>query len=184
MMSILKKLRMHYIRLRYRRFLQAGKGVTCGRGTIFYAKNKITIGENVYIGRYCTIECDANIGNEVLVGNLVGLVGRRDHNYEKVGVPVRFAPAIRDKGYDNSEGKIIVGDDVWIGYGATILSGVTIGEGAVVAAGSLVVKDVEPFSIVGGAPAKFIKMRFSPDEILRHKELCRKKYASYRHERA
>ena len=60
-----------------------------------------------------------------------------------------------------SKGDIIVEDDVWIGHGATILSGVRIGQGAVVAAGSVVTKDVPPYAIVGGVPAKVIKYRFS-----------------------
>lgn len=63
------------------------------------------------------------------------------------------------------KGPIKVGDDVWIGYGATILSGVTIGQGALIAAGSVVVKDVEPYSVVGGNPAKLIKYRY-PKEII------------------
>lgn len=64
-----------------------------------------------------------------------------------------------------SKGNIIVEDDVWIGYGVTILSGVHIGQGAVIAAGAVVSKDVEPYSIVGGIPAKTIKKRFSDDII-------------------
>lgn len=64
-----------------------------------------------------------------------------------------------------SKGGIIVGDDVWIGARATILDGVTIGQGAVVAAGAVVTKDVPPYAIVGGVPAKVLKYRFS-DEIV------------------
>jgi acetyltransferase-like isoleucine patch superfamily enzyme/glycosyltransferase involved in cell wall biosynthesis len=64
-----------------------------------------------------------------------------------------------------SKGPIVVKDDVWIGYNSTILSGVTIGQGAVIAAGSMVTKDVEPYSIVGGNPAKLIKYRFEPAVI-------------------
>lgn len=59
------------------------------------------------------------------------------------------------------KGGIVVEDDVWIGFGATILDGVKIGRGGVVAAGALVAKDVEPYTIVGGVPAKPIKKRFS-----------------------
>ena len=66
------------------------------------------------------------------------------------------------------KGDIIVGDDVWIGLKATICSGVKIGQGAIVAAGSVVVKDVAPYSIVGGNPAKFIKWRFE-DEAVRER---------------
>lgn len=64
-----------------------------------------------------------------------------------------------------SKGDIIIDDDVWIGYGATILSGVHIGQGAVVAAGAVVTKDVPPYAIVGGIPAKVIKYRFPTDVI-------------------
>jgi len=180
--SYLKKLRMHFICLKYRSFLSAGPGFTCGRGTRFYAKNVLKLGSNVYFGRYCSIECDAEIGNDVLIANCVGFVGKLDHDYKKVGVPVRFAPCIRDAGYmvPEGKGKITIGDDVWIGYGSTILSGVVIGEGAIVAAGSLVTKDVAPFSIVGGVPARRLGQRFEESEIVLHKEQCRLKYQSYR----
>lgn len=63
------------------------------------------------------------------------------------------------------KGDIIVDDDVWIGYGATIMSGVHIGQGAVIAAGSIVTKDVPPYAIVGGVPAKVIKYRFDEETI-------------------
>lgn len=69
-----------------------------------------------------------------------------------------------------SKGNIIVDDDVWIGYGATIMSGVHIGQGAVIAAGAVVTKDVPPYAVVGGGPARVIKYRFSQeliDELLR-----------------
>ena len=64
-----------------------------------------------------------------------------------------------------SKGDICVEDDVWIGYGATILSGVRIGQGAIVAAGAVVTKDVPPYAVVAGVPAKIIKYRF-PAEII------------------
>lgn len=64
-----------------------------------------------------------------------------------------------------SKGDIIVSDDVWIGYGSTILSGLTIGQGAIIAAGAVVTHDVPPYSIVGGVPAKVIRYRFSSDVI-------------------
>ena len=74
-----------------------------------------------------------------------------------------------------SKGDIIIEDDVWIGYRSTILSGVHIGQGAVIAAGSVVTKDVPPYTVVAGVPAKNIKKRF-PDEMI--KELLEIKYES------
>lgn len=64
-----------------------------------------------------------------------------------------------------SKGDIVVNDDVWIGFGATILSNVHIGQGAVVAAGAVVTSDVPPYAIVGGIPAKVIKYRFEPELV-------------------
>lgn len=64
-----------------------------------------------------------------------------------------------------SKGDIVVGDDVWIGYGATIMSGTHIGQGAVVAAGAVVTKDVPPYAVVGGVPAKVIRYRFEPEIV-------------------
>lgn len=66
-----------------------------------------------------------------------------------------------------SKGDVIIGNDVWIGEYTTILSGVTIGDGAVIGANSLVTKDVEPYAIVGGSPAKFIKYRFDKEIIVK-----------------
>lgn len=64
-----------------------------------------------------------------------------------------------------SKGKVVIGNDVWIGYGVTILSGVNIGDGAVIGAKSLVVKNIPPYTIVGGVPAKIIKKRFDDKTI-------------------
>ena len=68
-------------------------------------------------------------------------------------------------GHPYSKGDVIIGNDVWIGSDTTIMSGVTIGDGAVIANNSHVTKNVEPYSIVGGNPAKLIKYRFSPEQI-------------------
>jgi acetyltransferase-like isoleucine patch superfamily enzyme len=68
-------------------------------------------------------------------------------------------------GYPLTKGDVVIGNDVWIGYEALILSGVKIGDGAVIAARSVVSRDVEPYSIVGGTPAKHLRYRFSPEMI-------------------
>jgi acetyltransferase-like isoleucine patch superfamily enzyme len=68
-------------------------------------------------------------------------------------------------GHPSTKGDVIIGNDVWIGDFVTIMSGVTIGDGAVIANNSHVVKDVEPYSIVGGNPAKFIRYRFTKEQI-------------------
>jgi acetyltransferase-like isoleucine patch superfamily enzyme len=69
------------------------------------------------------------------------------------------------KGHPSTKGDVIVGNDVWFGSNVTIMSGVTIGDGAVIANNSHVIKNVEPYSLVGGNPAKIIKYRFSPEQI-------------------
>ena len=73
---------------------------------------------------------------------------------------------------ENDQSVTLCGDN-WVGANATILKGVIIGEGAIVAAGSLVINDVPSYAIVGGVPAKVIKYRFSNDEIEKHKELLK-----------
>jgi virginiamycin A acetyltransferase len=84
-----------------------------------------------------------------------------------------FPFAIFGNGWENAmegksypqKGDIIIGNDVWIGYKATIMAGVTIGDGAIIATNATVIKDVAPYSIVGGNPAHEIKKRFSEDTI-------------------
>lgn len=68
-------------------------------------------------------------------------------------------------GHPSTKGNVIIGNDVWIGSGVTIMSGVTIGDGVVIANNSHVVKNVEPYSLVGGNPAKLIKYRFTQEQI-------------------
>ena len=69
------------------------------------------------------------------------------------------------EGHPHTKGNVIIGNDVWIGNGVTIMSGVKIGDGAVIACNSHVVKDVEPYTMVGGNPAQLIKKRFTDEQI-------------------
>jgi acetyltransferase-like isoleucine patch superfamily enzyme len=64
-----------------------------------------------------------------------------------------------------SRGEVVIGSDVWIGYGSVILSGIKVGHGAVIAAGSVVTREVPPYAIVGGNPARIIRYRFTPEQI-------------------
>lgn len=171
--QIIKSFRNHYLRkLRWNKY-DIKESFHAGRGVVLMCRNNISIGRNCYLGRYSQIECDAELGDNVMFGNYVALVGRYDHNFTEIGVPTRLASRIMDKAYDwkGIDSKVIIEDDVWIGYGSIILSGVKIGRGSIVAAGSVVSRNVEPYTIVGGNPATFLKYRFTPDEILEHERI-------------
>lgn len=171
-MGIIKKLKIARCRLLLfsKHYISIGNNSTFGRGTIFWAPNRIKIGNNVYIGKYCTIQADITIGDNVEIANTVGLIGKYDHDFSKVGISIKDAPWIGDKDY-SFKGKgleIKIDDDVWIGYGAIIFSGVHINRGAIVAAGSVVTREVPPYAIVAGNPAVVKGFRFSEDEIKEH----------------
>ena len=171
--KLLKKIRNYYLKkIKWRRF-KFGSNFHAGKGVVFWAKNQISVGNNFYIGRYSQIECDAEIGNNVILGNYVALVGKYDHNYQQIGYTIRLASQIRDSDYTwhGLNSKVIIEDDVWIGYNAIILSGTRIARGAIVAAGSVVTKDVQAYSIVGGNPARLIKPRFTQEEIIKHEKV-------------
>jgi acetyltransferase-like isoleucine patch superfamily enzyme len=172
--NFLKILRDFYlVNIKWRHY-HIGKGFHAGRGVVLLAKNQIDIGDNFYIGRYSQIECDSLIGHNVIFANYVALIGRYDHNYQQIGIPIRLASWIFDSDY-NWKGlnqKVIIEDDVWIGYGSIVLSGIKIGQGSIIAAGSVVTQDVEPFAIYGGVPAKKIGDRFENKEDMKeHKRL-------------
>ncbi|MDB2681825.1 hypothetical protein N9Z14_04445 [Opitutales bacterium] len=162
MLSYFKKARNLFLRKIIFRKHEIGPNFHAGRQVYLYAKNKIKIGKNFYIGRYSEIGCDAEIGDNVIIANSVAFIGKYDHHYQMVGTPIRLAPQIRHEDYNwkGLDSKVIIEDDVWIGYGCKILSGVTIGAGSIIAAGSLVTKNVEAISIYGGVPAKKISPRF------------------------
>lgn len=174
--NILKQFRCRLL-LVNKRNISFGKKSTFGRGTVFFAPNRMIIGENVYIGKYCSLEADIEIGNDVLIGNNVGLIGRYDHDYSCIEKSIKDAPWIGDNNYNfkGKNKKIIIESDCWIGYGAIIMTGVHIERGSIIAAGSVVLKDIEPYSIVAGNPANVISKRFSDDQIIEHEKL----YKSY-----
>lgn len=130
----------------------------------------LVIGDDVYIGKFCSIQVNGRIGNGVLIANNVGVVGRRDHDIRALGVPIRRAPWIGNTPTlaDHRINAIDIGDDVWIGFGAVVLSGVNIGRGAIIAAGAVVTDNVESYDIVAGNPAQHVGRRFSDEQIQRH----------------
>jgi len=173
MIKFIKKLRdLYLVKLKWRHY-KIGENFHSGRGVKLWAKNSISIGDNFYIGRYSQIECDSCIGNDVIFGNNVALVGKFDHHFHQIGTPTRLASQIRDQDYNwkGMHSKITIESDVWVGYGAIIMSGLRIGKGSIIAAGSVVTKDVSPYTIVGGNPARFIKLRFTPEEQKNHELL-------------
>ena len=106
------------------------------------------------------------IGNYVSIAENVTFLLDADHYVDHISTypfKAKLIPPFENEAV--SKGNIDIDDDVWIGYGATILSGVHIGQGAIVAAGAVVAKDIPPYAIVGGVPAKVIKYRFDEDAI-------------------
>jgi acetyltransferase-like isoleucine patch superfamily enzyme len=115
--------------------------------------SKLKIGSGTYIGESNNIRAaggSISIGNNCLISQQVSIIAT-DHGIAKDQL-------IQSQAWIK-KGDIVIGNDVWIGCSSQILSGVTIGTGAIIAAGSLVNKDVAPYSIVAGIPAKFIKNR-------------------------
>jgi acetyltransferase-like isoleucine patch superfamily enzyme len=150
--------------------VRLGERVHIGIGSILWAPSRLEIGNDVYIGKGCWIAVNGKIGDYVLIANQVGFLGRLDHDFHAIGVPIRYAPWVGDPDFKGKgmEDQIVIENDVWIGYGAIILSGVHIGRGAIVSAGSVVTKPVDPYAIVAGVPAKPIGWRFSKEEIIKH----------------
>lgn len=137
------------------------------------AARSLSIGNDVYIGKFCSIQCNGSIGDGVLIANNVGVVGRRDHDMREMGKLMTRAAWIgdTDRLADDPQNAICIGSDVWIGFGAVLLTGITIGRGAVIAAGAVVIDDVEPYAIVAGNPARAVGRRFDDTKIAQHEEL-------------
>lgn len=117
------------------------------------------VGDKLIIGKFCMIASDVKF-----------IMNGANHLTNAL---TTYPFAIFGNGWENAmdgksypqKGDIIIGNDVWIGYNATIMAGVRIGDGAIIATNSTVIKDVEPYAIVGGNPATQIKKRF-PDETI------------------
>lgn len=150
-----------------------GRNFHLGLWSVVWAPHALSIGHDVYIGKMCTVECDGAIGNGVMLANNVALIGRYDHDYRQLGKMIRHASWIGDPDYAGRgrDSRVIIEDDVWVGYGTIVLSGVHIGRGAILAAGSVVTRDVDRYTIVAGNPAAPIGLRFTTEEIVIHEGL-------------
>ena len=150
---VLNDLLPHIPSWRCRRFVMRRLKMHIGEGTFIMKRNyimtpqQLTIGSHSHINHGCTIDARGGItiGNSVSVSHNVSIMSG-GHDYDTPDFRGRFLP-------------IRIGDFVWIGNNAVVLQGVTIGHGAVVCAGAVVTKDVEPYSVVAGVPARKIKER-------------------------
>ena len=122
---------------------------------------------------YCT-EASLTIGKKVVFGPRPTII-TGDHRIDVVG---RYIGDNVEKLPEN-DAPVVIEDDVWCGANVTILKGVTIGRGSVIAAGAVVTRSIPPYSIAGGVPAKILKQRFTPDEIEKHEKILMKKQKEY-----
>lgn len=147
-----------------------GSNVRIGIGSQAIHWHNICVKDNVSIGRNNLFLCSRAkicIGDHVMFGpNVTVITGR--HRTDLVG---RYMITVTDaeKRPEDDQEVVFKGDN-WVGANATILQGVTIGRGAVIAAGAVVTKDVPDYAIVGGVPAKLIKYRFNEQELEEHKQ--------------
>ncbi|WGF92211.1 CatB-related O-acetyltransferase [Aequorivita marisscotiae] len=132
---------------------------------------KTKIGRYTYVGSNCTFN-NVEIGSFCSISRNIN-IGYSSHPINFISTsPIFFSPRngtgskwVNQRFYDDAPKKTFIGHDVWIGANSSVMSGITIGNGAIVGAHSVVTKDIEPYSIVGGVPAKLIRKRF-PDKVI------------------
>jgi acetyltransferase-like isoleucine patch superfamily enzyme len=139
------------------------------------APDNLTIGKQVIIGMNCWIACNGEIGEGVLISSYVGIVGKYDHDSRHIGKYMSQARWIYDDDAPPRDERhaVHIEPDVWIGFGVTILSGIRVGRGSIIAAGSIVTKDVAPYTVVAGNPARQISVRMSDAEAQIHEDALR-----------
>lgn len=135
--------------------LSIGDGTSIPKGSVFY----------------CT-GAELQIGKKVIFGPRPTII-TGDHRIDILGKHIIDVKT--EEKLPENDLPIIIEDGCWIGANVTILKGVTVGRGSVIAAGAVVTKSCEPYSIIGGVPARLIKMRFTPEQIIEHERLLNSK---------
>lgn len=167
--GIRKKIKWHFF---YRKWRNKNKHNTTSPKS-FFNQDLVTVGNYTYgdldVKHYGT-ECKLRIGHFCSISPEVVFLLKDDHPMNFISTfPFKVKCLEKECVEAVSKGDIVVDDDVWIGYGAIIMSGVHIHQGAVIAAGTVVTHDIPAYSIVGGVPAKIIKYRF-PEDVLKYIE--------------
>lgn len=134
--------------------IRFGNRITISHGA-FISPTELEIGDNVWIGNNCFLCGNVTIGNNVMIGPNVSIPGA-EHNHQRIDIPMCQQ--------GNTIKGTILGNDIWIGANVVILDGIRIGDGVIVAAGSVVTKDIEPYVVVAGTPSKEIKKRIETEK--------------------
>lgn len=167
------------------RNVQKQKLLACGKN-VFISRHchltneTISIGNDVYIGQGCRFQSTLSkitIGNHVMFGPNVSIHGG-NHRTDLIGVYMKDI-SLNDKLPENDQ-DVIISDDVWVGANAIILKGVTIGEGSIVGAGSIVTTDVPPYTIIVGSKPQKTFQRWDSNKIEQHKKIISSKNSSIR----
>lgn len=151
--ELYRRVRMIWVRARYGLRHVDPTFYMAGRSRI---ARDFRAGPHSFVNHGCVVGPGVEIGAYTMFGPRVAVVGD-DHVFDDVGTPIVFAGRPEPS-------RTTIGRDVWVGYGAVIMAGTTIGDGAIVAARSVVTEDVPPFTIVGGTPARPIRDRFDSEE--------------------
>ncbi|MEO0289446.1 MAG: acyltransferase [candidate division WOR-3 bacterium] len=148
------------------KFKKVGKNFYFGNHCIFTFKN-ITIGNNVFIADFCVIQSthgEVIIKDNVMIGPGVHIHGG-NHEYKKIGFLMNEI-----KRENEIDKPVIIEEDCWIGANAIILNGVKIGKGSIIGAGSIVTKDIPPYTIYLGSPPLKILKRYTDEQIVEHEK--------------